>query len=441
MLSRIDLSGLDCAVTSSHLPRPGPGAEGPRQEVRAIIEAVRQRGDDAVLEFTRRFDGTESDSLTVGESEIAAAVQRTPRRVLDALATAVANVDAYHRHQLLADVRHKNGHDDGLMIDERHLPVRRAGCYVPGGRAAYPSTVVMTAVPARVAGVSEIALCVPPGSNGKVADVTLAAAATVGVSEVHPVGGAQAIAALAYGTESIAPVDVIVGPGNMYTALAQREVAGVVGITRALAGPSEVVVVADGTANAGFAAADVILQAEHGPDGMAWLVTWEEAAATAIESEVTALVAGAERRDEITATLTHSGYSVLCRSAEQALEVINEIAPEHLQLMVSDPDLLLGGVRNAGAVFCGDWAPASLGDYAAGPNHVLPTNGTARFAGSLGVRDFLKSMHIVRTGPAGLKRLAPHVMALAQAEGLAAHADSVRIRLDALAAAERQAAS
>ncbi len=435
MLSRIDLRGVWGPV-SSRLPRPRPEAPGTRDEVRAIIEAVRERGDEALLEFTERFDGVLPPSLTIPEAEIAAAVQRVPRAVRDALAAAVDNVAAYHRHQLLADVRHDR---EDLVIDERHLPVRRAGCYVPGGRAAYPSTVVMTAVPAQVAEVAEIALCVPPGAGGRVADVTLAAAAAAGVREVHPVGGAQAIAALAYGTESIAPVDVIVGPGNTYVALAQREVAGVVGVPSAFAGPSEVVVVADSSADASFAAVDVILQAEHGPGGLAWLVTWDEPVAAAVEAEVARLAARAERRCEIEATLAHSGHSVLCRSPEQALEVVNEIAPEHLELIVSDPDALLGGVRNAGAVFCGPWAPASIGDYAAGPNHVLPTGGTARFAGSLGVRDFRKSMHIVRTGPAGLKRLAPHVIVLAEAEGLRAHADSVRLRLDALDAAQETA--
>ena len=435
VLSRLDLRG-DGGPVASRLPRPEPSTGAPLEDVRAIIAAVRERGDDALVEFTRRFDGAELRSLTLSEDEIAAAASRTPRKVREALAAAVANVEAYHRHQLLADVRHES---EGLVIDERHLPVRRAGCYVPGGRAAYPSTVIMTAVPARIAGVAEIALCVPPGPDGRVADVTLAAASVAGVSEVHPVGGAQAIAALAYGTQSIPAVDVIVGPGNVYVALAQQEVAGTVGVPSAFAGPSEMVVVADGSADPTFAAADVILQAEHGPDGLAWLVTWDEPTAAAIESEVARLAAGADRRHEIAATLANSGHSVLCRSAEQALEVVNEIAPEHLELMVTDPDALLCGVRNAGAVFCGPWSPASLGDYAAGPNHVLPTNGTARFAGSLGVRDFLKSMHIVRADRAGLERLAPHVIALADAEGLTAHAEAVRVRLRALEAEQREA--
>ena len=399
-----------------------------RASVRAIISAVRDRGDWALTEFTERFDGVTPERLTVTADEIAAAVQRTPAQVRDALAAAAANVEAYHRHQLLDDVIHER---DGLTVQERHRPVRRAGCYVPGGRAAYPSTLIMTAVPARVAGVSEIAVCVPPGPGGRIADVTLAAAAATGVEEVHPVGGAQAVAALAYGTASIAAVDVIVGPGNAYVAQAQREVAGTVGVPRAFAGPSEVVVVADDSADATFAAADVILQAEHGPDGLAWLVCWDPAVADAVEAEVARLAARAVRRSEIESTLANSGYSVVCSNVEQALEVVNEIAPEHLELMVADPQALLAGVQNAAAVFCGPWAPASIGDYAAGPNHVLPTAGTARFAGALGVRDFLRSTHIVNATRAGLERLAPHVIALATAEGLPAHAESVQLRLDA----------
>lgn len=425
MLTRLDLRGDDGSV-AERLPRPAPASAAPLEAVRGIIAQVRQRGDAAVRDLTERFDGACPASLTVQADQIAEAEARTPAKVREALAAAVANVEAYHRHQLLEDVVHERG---GISVTERHLPVRRAGCYVPGGRAAYPSTLIMTTVPARVAGVSEIAVCVPPGPDGRVADVTLAAAAAAGVSEVHPVGGAQAIAALAYGTESVRPVDVIVGPGNSYVALAQREVAGTVGVPSAFAGPSEVVVVADSGADAAFAAADVILQAEHGPDGLAWLVTWDDSVADAVEAEVARLAARADRRAEIEATLANSGYSVVCSGAEQALEVVNEIAPEHLELMVADPEAFVPQVRNAGAVFCGQWAPASLGDYAAGPNHVLPTNGTARFASALGVRDFLKSTHIVRTDSAGLQRLAPHVIALASAEGLTAHAESVRLRL------------
>jgi histidinol dehydrogenase len=301
---------------------------------------------------------------------------------------------------------------------------------VPGGRARYPSTVFMTAIPARVAGVASIALCVPPGADGRVAPVTLAAAAIAGVDEVYRIGGAQAIAALAYGTETIPAVDVIVGPGNVYVALAKREVAGVVGVPSAFAGPSEVVVVADDSTPADLAAVDVILQAEHGPGGLAWLVTWSEAAADAITAEIEAQVAASPRRRDIEATFGTGGYAVLCDGPEQAADIVNVIAPEHLELLNADPRALLGSIRHAGAVFCGPWSPASVGDYLAGPSHVLPTSRTARFSGALTVRDFQKDLHVITLDEAALAKVGPHVEALATAEGLSAHADSIRRRRD-----------
>jgi len=428
VLTRLDLRNSREPVASL-LPRRPPVSQGPLETVRSILDEVRRNGDTALLELTERFDGVRLDSLTVPQADIEQAASRVDANVTAALHEAVENVTAYHRHQRLADVVHET---PGITVCERHLPVRRAGCYVPGGRAAYPSTLIMTTVPAQVAGVEQVAVCVPPGPNGRIADVTLAAAAAVGVTELHPVGGAQAIAALAFGTHSIPPVDVIAGPGNVYVALAQSEVSGMVGVPAAFAGPSEVVVVADASVDADFAAADLILQAEHGPDGLAWLVTSDADTATAVEAAVKRLVAKSQRRHEIEATLAHSGYSVICVGDRQAAEVINEIAPEHLELLVADPEALLVDVRNAAAVFCGPWSTAALGDYAAGPNHVLPTDRSARFAGALSVRDFLKSMHIVTAQPQGLQRLAPHVTALAEAEGLTAHAESVRLRLAAL---------
>ncbi len=289
----------------------------------------------------------------------------------------------------------------------------------------------MTAVPARVAGVGEIALCVPPDrETGTVARATLAAAAIAGVDEVYALGGAQAIAAMAYGTDTIRAVDVIVGPGNIYVAIAKRELAGegLVGIPSAFAGPSEVVVIADDTTPVESAAIDVIVQAEHGPHGLAWLITWSEAAAGAIGAAVDRLVARAPRRDDIEATLAEGGYAVLVDGPVQAMEVSNAIAPEHLELMCADPDSLVPLVRHAGAVFCGPWAPASVGDYIAGPSHVLPTFGSARFGQALTVADFTRQVHVVSLDEAALGKVAPHVAALAEAEGLAAHAASVRIR-------------
>ncbi len=427
MLTRLDLRNSSEPVASL-LPSRPPVTQGPVEAVRSILDEVRCNGDTALLELTERFDGVRLNSLTVPQAEIEEAADRVNADVKAALNAAVENVTAYHRHQRLEDVIHET---PGITVREKHLPVQRAGCYVPGGRAAYPSTLIMTTVPALVAGVEQIAVCVPPGPNGRIADVTLAAAAAAGVTELHPVGGAQAIAALAFGTQSIPPVDVIVGPGNAYVALAQSEVSGMVGVPAAFAGPSEVVVVADASTNADFAAADLILQAEHGPDGLAWLVTCDADTATAVEAAVKRLVAKSQRRQEIQATLAHSGYSVICANNHQAVEVVNEIAPEHLELLIADPEALLADIRNAAAVFCGPWSTAALGDYAAGPNHVLPTDRSARFAGALSVRDFLKSMHIVTAQPQGLQRLAPHVTALAEAEGLTAHAESVRLRLAA----------
>ena len=424
MLRRLDLRGAGLDLRD-RLPRPTQAGEGPLAAVQAILADVRARGDEAVRELTEKFDGARFDELRVPPGEVAGALARIPAELREALSVAHDNIWAYHETQIVPEVTHER---DGIVVRDLRRPVDRAGLYVPGGRASYPSTVLMTAVPARVAGVPDVVLCVPPGKDGSVPDVVLAAAAVAGVGEVYRIGGAQAIAAMAYGTESVRPVDVIVGPGNVYVALAKREVAGVVGIPSSFAGPSEVVVIADGSAPAAFAAVDVVLQAEHGPDGLAWLVTWDEAVADAVTAEVTKIVEASPRRADITATLDGGGYAVVCDGPDQALAVANAIAPEHLELLVADPDALLPLVRHAGAVFCGLWAPASVGDYLAGPNHVLPTNGSARFSEALRVDDFVKHVHVVSLDQAALTRVAPHVMALAEAEGLPAHAESVRRR-------------
>src|SRR5690606_2406935 len=298
------------------------------------------------------------------------------------------------------------------------------------------STVLMTAVPAKVAGVGEVVLVTSPGPDGGVALGILAAAALAGVDEVYRVGGPAAIAALAYGSESIRPVDVIVGPGSARVAQAKREVAsrGLVGVPSAFAGPSEVVVVADGSTDPELAAIDVILQAEHGPDGLAWLVTWDEAVADAVTDAVARLVPASPRREHLEATLAEGGYAVVCDGPEQALAVANAIAPEHLELLVDDAEALLPLVHHAGAVFCGPFAPASVGDYIAGPNHVLPTFGSARFSGALRVDDFRTHVHVVSLGAAGLAEVGDHVVTLADYEGLPAHAASIRLRQDRLGA-------
>jgi histidinol dehydrogenase len=285
----------------------------------------------------------------------------------------------------------------------------------------------MTAILAKVAGVAEVAVCSPPGPDGHVSTAVLAAAAVAGVEEVYAVGGAQAIGALAYGTETVRPVDVIVGPGNLYVATAQRLVSqeGAVGVPSAFAGPSEVVVVADEHAEVDHVALDLVVQAEHGPDGLAWLVTWEEAVAVAVEKAVERFASESPRSREVTATLGKGGWSVLVDGPAQAMAVCNAVAPEHLELMTATPEELVALVRCAGAVFCGPWAPASVGDYVAGPSHVLPTARSARFSSALGTDDFMKRVHVVTLDREALCEVAPHVAALARAEGLAAHAESV----------------
>ncbi len=366
--------------------------------------------------------------LRVPIADLRAALDAVPVELRDALERAADGIADFHASERREAATYER---DGIVVRTIPIPVDRAGCYVPGGRAIYPSTVLMTAVPAWVAGVAEVALCVPPDRDtGKVPQATLAAAAIAGVDEVYALGGAQAVAAMAYGTDTIRAVDVIVGPGNIYVAIAKRELAGegLVGIPSAFAGPSEVVVIADETTPVESAAIDVIVQAEHGPHGLAWLITWSEAAAEAISLAIDRLVARAPRRGDIEATLAEGGYVVLVDGPVQAMEVSNAIAPEHLELMCAEPDVLVPLVRHAGAVFCGPWAPASVGDYIAGPSHVLPTFGSARFGQALTVADFTKQVHVITLDEAALGKVAPDVAVLAEAEGLAAHAASVRIR-------------
>ena len=426
MLNRLDLRGAGDDLRGK-LPRPAQAAEGPIAAVKEILADVRARGDEAVLDLTERFDGVRPEALRVPPGQVAAALDAIDPALRAALEDAAAGIRDFHEHQVVGDHTYER---DGIVVEGRKVPVDRAGCYVPGGRAIYPSTVLMTAIPAKVAGVPEVVLCVPPDATGSVPQVTLAAAAVAGVDEVYAVGVAQAVGAMAYGTESVRPVDVIVGPGNVFVAIAKREVAGLVGVPSSFPGPSEVVVIADGSAPVDLAAVDVILQAEHGPGGLAWLISWDEAALDAIDAEIAAQVAVAPRRGEIESTFAEGGYAVLVDSPEQAVAVSNTIAPEHLELMTADPQALVPLVRHAGAVFCGPWSPASVGDYLAGPSHVLPTDGTARFGSALTVSDFQKDVHVVTLDRVAVERAAPTVAAIARAEGLAAHAESVLRRLD-----------
>jgi histidinol dehydrogenase len=426
VLRRLDLRGVEGDLRG-RLPRPAAQVEPPIDEVRALLADVRARGDDALRELTARFDHATIDALRVPSSEVKAALDACEPGLRVALETAHQNITAYHQAQRHPDATHHNG---AITVRELQRPVDRAACYVPSALAPLVSTVLMTAVPAKVAGVPEVVLVTSPRADGTVAPGILAAAALAGVDEVYRVGGPAAIAALAYGTESIQAVDVIVGPGSARVAQAKREVAsaGLVGVPSAFAGPSEVVVVADASTPVTYAAIDVLLQAEHGPDGLAWLITWDEAVADAVAAEVARLVPLSPRRQHLEATLADGGYAVVCDGPEQAMAVSNAIAPEHLELLVDDPDALLPLVRHAGAVFCGPFAPASVGDYLAGPNHVLPTFGSARFSGALRVDDFLKHVHVVSLDRAGLEAVGDAVIALATYEGLDAHAESIRVR-------------
>jgi histidinol dehydrogenase len=428
VLRRLDLRGTGTADLRNRLPRPAAQTEPPVEEVRGLLADVRERGDTAVRELAERFDGVVLDDLRVPDTEVAAALDAIPTELRDALEAAHDNIAAYHAAQVDAvETVHRNG---SVEIRELVRPVDRAGCYVPSALAPLVSTALMTLVPAKVAGVREVLLASPARPDGRVPTGILAAAALAGADEVYRIGGPAAIGALAYGTESIRPVDVIVGPGSARVAQAKREVAGqgLVGVPSSFAGPSEVVVVADASTPPELAAIDVMVQAEHGPDGLAWLVTWDEGVAGAVTEAVARLVPQSARREHLEATLAEGGYAVVCDDAAQALAVSDAIAPEHLELLVDDAVALLPLVHHAGAVFCGPLAPASIGDYLAGPNHVLPTYGSARFAGALRVDDFRKHVHVVSVGEKGLAQVAPHVVALATYEGLPAHAESIRLR-------------
>ncbi|MGK2929937.1 MAG: histidinol dehydrogenase [Acidimicrobiales bacterium] len=433
-LTTLDLRGTDTSdphALRAVLPRPKAAQEPPIEQVRAVIEEVRSGGDQALRDLTARFDNVSIDDIRVDPDVVAGALDRVSPQLRAALEVAHANITAYHSAQIHDGARYER---DGLVVRELRRPVDRAGLYVPSALAPLLSTALMTAVPAKVAGVPETVLCTAPGPDGSVDDGILAAAAIAGVDDVYRVAGPAAITALAYGTESIRPVDVIVGPGSARVAQAKREVAsrGLVGVPSSFAGPSEVVVIADSAAVVADVAVDIVLQAEHGPDGLAWLICWDDGVRAAVDAAVAEIVAASPRRAHIEATLADAGYAVLVDGPDAAVDVSNVIAPEHLEIQTADPDALLDRVKHAGAVFCGPWAPASVGDYAAGPNHVLPTYGSARFGGALRVDDFCKHVHVVSLDEAALRAIAPHVQAMAEAEGLAAHAQSVRQRVERL---------
>ncbi len=398
------------------------------QTVAQIIADVRERGDAAVTELTRRFDEIDvaAAGMRVTDDEIATAVAEAPAETMDALKLARDRIEAFHRRQLPSDDRYTD--EQGAELGYKWTAVDSAGLYVPGGQAAYPSSVLMNAVPAKVAGVPRVAMVVPtPG--GVMNPLVFAAALLAGVDEVYRIGGAQAVAALAFGTETVEPVAKIVGPGNAYVAEAKRQVFGVVGID-SIAGPSEVLIVADKDNRPDWIAADLLAQAEHDAAAQSILITDDGQLAEAVASEVGKQLATLPRGNIAGASWERFGAIIKLERLDQAPDLVNRLAPEHLELATADPEALLADIRNAGAVFLGHYTPEAVGDYVAGPNHVLPTSRTARFSSGLGVLDFMKRSSILRLSADALCALGPAAMTLADAEGLHAHARSIEMRLN-----------
>jgi histidinol dehydrogenase len=429
-MRRLDTATLGAPGVARMLDRPPAAVDADiHRRVEEIVAAVRDKGDAALLEFTERFDRV---ALTAGElavtaGELEGAESAVGAATMRALRYAADRIERFHRESAPRSWRMTDAL--GSRLGQEVRPLDRVAVYVPGGRAAYPSTVLMTVIPARVAGVKEIVLVSPPSSDKSLKPAVLAAARVAGVTEAYRIGGAQAVAALAYGTETIRRVDKIVGPGNIYVALAKSRVFGDVGIDM-IAGPSEVMVVADASADPAWVAADLLAQAEHDPMARAVLLTPSRALLDAVAAAVERQLAALPRREIAGAALRAHGALVLTRSLEEAVEVTNLLAPEHLELQVADPDALLAQVRNAGAVFLGRYTPEVVGDYVAGPNHVLPTGGTARFASALGTEDFVKRLSVIQYAPAGLRDAGPHVSELARVEGLAGHGAAAAIRIE-----------
>jgi histidinol dehydrogenase len=396
--------------------------------VREVLQAVKRQGDRAVLDYTLEFDHQQlsAEQLRVSPAELDAAYQQISPELLAAIQTARANIEAFHRMRVPQSWVHFG--PDNVVLGKRYTPVDRAGLYVPGGRAAYPSTVLMNAIPARVAQVPRIVIATPPGPEGMMNPAVLVAAQEAGVTEIYRVGGAQAIAALAYGTETIPKVDVITGPGNIYVMLAKKQVYGLVGID-SLAGPSEVLVIADGQSHPDHVAADLLAQAEHDPMAAAVLITTSQILAQKVVQSVEAQLIDHPRKTLTEKAIVNFGVIIVVDSLLQAAELSNEFAPEHLELEVADPWELLKEIRHAGAIFLGRSTPEAVGDYLAGPNHTLPTSGSARFASALGVETFLKHSSLIEYSPTALQNMASAIDTLATAEGLPSHARSVKIRV------------
>lgn len=401
-----------------------------------IIEQVRARGDEALRDLTEKFDGVRPTTFRVPQETIDAAVDAVDPDTLAALKHAARQIRDFHERQVQQSWIYARA--DGAVVGAKVTPLDSVGIYVPGGRALYPSTVLMNALPAQVAGVERIVCVTPPTKDGSLDCAILAACKLAGVTEIYTVGGAQAIGALAYGTESIAPVDKITGPGNAYVAAAKKIVSGDVGIDM-IAGPSEVCVVADETADPRMVAIDLMAQAEHDPLAACYLVTFSEAYADAVEAAVAEHMERSTRADITRASLGDQGLIVVCSDMPQALQAVNVIAPEHLEMHVAHAMEYLGQIRNAGAIFLGEWTPEAVGDYVAGPNHTLPTGGTARYSSPLSVDEFVKKSSIIQFSAEALKNDARAVMQIARHEGLWAHAESVALRCEKLSAQDAQA--
>jgi histidinol dehydrogenase len=409
--------------------RDGSNQEAVMDTVIDILRQVRTHGDAAVLEYTRRFDRVDANKLAdleVSQERLGQALTAVSQEQLSALETAAQRIRGYAERQKLTDWRYTEA--DGTVLGQQIIPLDKVGLYVPGGKAAYPSSVLMNAIPAKVAGVATLVMVVPT-PDGHINELVLAAAAVAGVDRVFAVGGAQAVAALAYGTESIPRVDKIVGPGNSYVAMAKRLVFGTVGIDM-IAGPSEILVVCDGETNPDWIAMDLFSQAEHDEEAQPILITPDKIFIDRVQASINALLPTMERREIIAASLKNQAAFIHVRDLLEAAQVSNFIAPEHLELSIADPDALLPHIRHAGAIFLGRYTAEALGDYCAGPNHVLPTARTARFSSPLGVYDFQKRSSLINCSPEGAAALGRIASVLAEGEGLTAHARSARFRID-----------
>ena len=397
--------------------------------VNDIIQNVREKRDEAIFEYTLKFDGAtiDQDNIRVTEEEIKEAYEQVDPKLLDVIRKALVNIRDYHTKQ--KQYSWFDSDESGIILGQKVTPLKTVGVYVPGGKAVYPSSVLMNVIPAKVAGVSNIIMTTPCGKDGKVYPSTLVAAKEAGVDAIYKVGGAQAIAALAFGTESIPKVDKIVGPGNIYVALAKKAVFGYVSID-SIAGPSEIMVLADETANPRFVAADLLSQAEHDEMASAILVTTSETLAEQVSVEVDKFVEVLSRKEIIRKSLDNYGYILVADTMQDAIDTVNEIASEHLELVTKNPFETMTKIRNAGAIFIGEYSSEPLGDYFAGPNHVLPTNGTAKFFSPLGVDDFIKKSSIISYSREALEPVYKDIVQFAECEKLTAHANSIRVRFE-----------